>query len=164
MTIGLNRELFVRSSVDFRFLADATLSEERMAGYSGTPLAKKLGIKSRMIIHVVNSPRDYAAIVDPLPDDVIFASKARKDLDLVHIFTASQSELTETLMRYQLKIKQSGAIWVSWPKKASGIFSEVNEDTVREVALPMGLVDTKVCAVDDIWSGLKLVIRKQNRK
>jgi hypothetical protein len=164
MTIGLDRKLFVRSSVDYRSLAEARLSEERMAGYSGTPLAKKLGIKSRMIIHVVNSPRDYGALVDPLPDDVIFASGAGQELDLVHIFTASRSELIETLIRYQLKIKQNGAIWVSWPKKASGIPSEVNEDTVRDLALPMGLVDTKVCAVDEIWSGLKLVIRKENRK
>ncbi len=135
-----------------------------MAGYSGTPLAKKLGIKSGMVVRVVNAPGDYAKLVDPLPEGVVISSKAAKDLGLVHIFTKSRSELLESLMTYQKKIKQDGAIWVSWPKKASGIPSEVTEDTVREVALSLGLVDIKVCAVDETWSGLKLVIRKENRK
>ena len=134
------------------------------AGYSGTPLAKKLGIKSGMVIHVVNGPGDYAALVDPLPENVVISPKAVKDLDLVHVFTKSQSELVESLVTYQKKIKQNGIIWVSWPKKASGIPTEVNEHVVREVALPLGLVDIKVCAVDETWSGLKLVIRKENRK
>jgi hypothetical protein len=136
----------------------------RMSGYSGTPLATKLGIKSRMIVHVVNAPRDYAALVNPLPDNVVISSKAAKELDLVHIFTKSRSELLDLLMTYQKRIKQNGIIWVSWPKKASGVASEVSEDAVRELALPLGLVDTKVCAVDEVWSGLKLVIRKENRK
>jgi hypothetical protein len=135
-----------------------------MSGYSGTALATKLGIKSGMIVRVVNAPGDYAALVDPLPEGVVISSKAGKELDLVHIFTKSRSELFELLMTYQKKIKQNGVIWVSWPKKASGVSSEVNEDTVREVALPLGLVDIKVCAVDDVWSGLKLVIRKEKRK
>ena len=86
------------------------------------------------------------------------------ELDLVHLFTKTRAELLELLEIYKTKIKQNGAIWVSWPKKASGIRSEITEDTVREVALPMGLVDIKVCAVDETWSGLKLVIRKENRK
>ena len=85
-------------------------------------------------------------------------------LDVVHLFTKSRSDLLEGLNRYKCKIKQDGVIWVSWPKKASGIPSEVSENTVRELALPLGLVDIKVCAVDDVWSGLKLVIRKENRK
>jgi hypothetical protein len=135
-----------------------------MPGYSGTPLATKLGIKSGMIVRVVNAPRDYTALVNPLPDRVVISSKAAKELDLVHIFTKSRSELLELLMTYQKKIKQNGVIWVSWPKKASGVSSEVSEDMVRELALPLGLVDTKVCAVDEVWSGLKLVIRKENRK
>jgi hypothetical protein len=135
-----------------------------MPGYSGTPLAAKLGIKSNMTVRVVNAPADYAALVDPLPDGVVISSKDAKELDLVHIFTKSRSELFKLLITYQKKIKQNGVIWVSWPKKASGISSEVSEDAVREVALPLGLVDIKVCAVDDIWSGLKLVIRKANRK
>ncbi len=89
---------------------------------------------------------------------------AKDNIELVHLFTTSRSELIDLLVRYKARIKQDGAIWVSWPKKASGVPSEIAEDTVREVALPMGLVDIKVCAVDDVWSGLKLVIRKAERK
>jgi Protein of unknown function (DUF3052) len=135
-----------------------------MAGYTGTPLAKKLGIKPGMVLHVVNAPSDYAALVGGLPEDVVIAAKCTTDLDLVHIFTKSRAELVQALKKYQGRIKQAGTIWVSWPKKSSGIPSEVTEDTVRDIALPLGLVDIKVCAVDDIWSGLKLVIRKENRK
>ncbi len=134
-----------------------------MAGYSGTPLARKLGIKAGALLHAVHPPANYMALLDPLPENVTFAPNVAEELDLVHLFTKSRSELVELLDQYQGKIKQSGAIWVSWPKKASGIRSEVTEDTVREVALPLGLVDIKVCAVDDIWSALKLVIRKENR-
>ena len=135
-----------------------------MAGYSETPLAKKLGIKPGMIIRVVNAPGDYAALVDPLPEKVVISSKAEHELDVVHIFTKSRSELLASLKTFRRKIKQSGIIWVSWPKKSSGIPSELTDNTVREVALPLGLVDIKVCAVDEIWSGLKLVIRKENRR
>ena len=164
MTIGCRRGLFRRAGIVFDFGQLARKLEEGVAGYSGTPLAKKLGIKADMVVHVVNAPGDYAAIVDPLPEGVVISSKTAGELDLVHVFTKSRSELLESLMTYQKKIKQTGTIWVSWPKKASGIPSEVNEDTVREVALPLGLVDVKVCAVNDVWSGLKLVIRKENRR
>ena len=134
------------------------------AGYSGTPLAKKLGIKPGAVLHPVHAPANYLALLDPLPENVKVSRGVIEDLDLVHLFTKSRTELIELLERYKTKIKQNGAIWVSWPKKTSGIPSEITEDTVREVALPMGLVDIKVCAVDDTWSGLKLVIRKENRK
>jgi len=103
------------------------------------------------------------ALLDSLPENVTVVDRVAKGLDLVHLFTKNRSELRELLIRYKRKIKQNGAIWVSWPKKASGIPSEITEDTVREVALPLGLVDIKVCAVDDVWSALKLVIRKENR-
>jgi hypothetical protein len=135
-----------------------------MAGYSGTPLARKLGIKPGTILHTVNAPADYPTLLDPLPENVTVVHKVKDEIDLVHVFTRKRSELLELLTRYQRRIKQNGAIWVSWPKKSSGIPSEITEDTVREVALPLGLVDIKVCAVDDTWSGLKLVIRKENRK
>jgi hypothetical protein len=138
--------------------------ERPVAGYSGTPLAKKLGIKAGTILHAVQAPADYARLLDPLPENVTVTPKALDELDLVHVFTKKRSELVNLLNRYQSKIKQTGAIWVSWPKKTSGIPSEITEDTVREVALPLGLVDIKVCAVDDVWSGLKLVIRKENRR
>jgi hypothetical protein len=133
-------------------------------GCSGTPLAQKLGINPGMILHVVNAPDDYATLVDPLPEKVVISSTAEPELDLVHIFTKSRSELLALLKTFQGRIKQNGIIWVSWPKKSSGFPSEVTENTVREVALPLGLVDIKVCAVDKIWSGLKLVIRKENRR
>ncbi len=134
-----------------------------MAGYSGTPLAKKLGIKPGTVISAVNAPRDYAALLEPLPENVTFVEQTAAELDVAHLFTRTRSELAELLGRYRRKIKQSGAIWVSWPKRASGFASEVTEDTVREFALPLGLVDIKVCAVDDTWSALKLVVRKENR-
>ena len=135
-----------------------------MAGYSGTPLAKKLGIKPGTRLLAVNAPADYAALLDPLPENVALLRTGSDELDVVHLFTKTRSELIKLIDRYMTKIKQEGAIWVSWPKKASGIPTEVNEDTVREVALPLGLVDIKVCAVDETWSGLKLVIRKENRR
>jgi Protein of unknown function (DUF3052) len=135
-----------------------------VAGYSGTPLARKLGIKPGTILHIVNAPGDYAALLDPLPENVTVVDKVAEELDQVHLFTKNRSELLELLTRYRRQIKQNGAIWVSWPKKASGIRSEITEDTVREVALPLGLVDIKVCAFDDVWSALKLVIRKENRR
>jgi hypothetical protein len=135
-----------------------------VAGYSGTPLAKKLGIKPGTVFRAVNAPADYTALLAPLPENAILAPKDVKDLDVVHLFTSTRSELIKLIDRYKTRIKQNGAIWVSWPKKASGIPSQITEDTVREIALPQGLVDIKVCAVDEIWSGLKLVIRKENRK
>jgi hypothetical protein len=99
-----------------------------------------------------------------LPEQVKISPKAEEELDMVHVFTTSRRKLVAALETFQKKIKQNGIIWVSWPKKSSGVGSEVTEDTVRELALPLGLVDIKVCAVDEIWSGLKLVIRKENRR
>ena len=135
-----------------------------MAGYSGTPLAKKLGIKAGMVLRTENAPANYAALLDPLPENVTITTGNAKELDLIHVFATTRSELARSLGIFLKKIKQNGVIWVSWPKKASGIRSEITEDTVREIALPLGLVDIKVCAVDDVWSGLKLVIRRENRK
>jgi hypothetical protein len=134
-----------------------------MAGYSGTPLAKKLGIKPGTLLCVVNAPANYAALLAPLPENVWIVPEAADELDIVHVFVKRRSELVELINVYKDKIKQNGAIWVSWPKKAAKITTDVTEDTVREVALPLGLVDIKVCAVDEVWSGLKLVIRKENR-
>ena len=134
-----------------------------MAGYSGTPLSKKLGIKPGTVLHVVNAPADYAALLEPLPENVAIVREATDGLDLVHVFAKRRSDLVDLINIYKSKIKQNGMIWVSWPKKAAKIATDVTEDTVREVALPLGLVDIKVCAVDEVWSGLKLVIRKENR-
>jgi hypothetical protein len=135
-----------------------------VAGYSGTPLAKKLGIKPGTLLRAVNAPADYSELLAPLPENVTLVPTDVKDLDVVHLFTKTRSELIKLIDRYKTRIKQNGAIWISWPKKSSGIPTEITEHTVREIALPQGLVDIKVCAVDETWSGLKLVIRKENRK
>ncbi len=133
------------------------------AGYSGTPLAKKLGIKAGAEILPVNAPAHYAKLVAPLPEKAKFVDKLSAATDIVHVFTASKSELAKLLKAWRGKIKADGVVWVSWPKKAAKVPTDVTEDTVREVALPLGFVDIKVCAVDEVWSGLKLVIRKELR-
>jgi len=134
-----------------------------MAGYSGTPLAKKLGIKKGDKIFTKNSPKHYWEFVAPLPLGVEVTTRLSNDLDIVHFFTHKRSELEKSLPTLMKKIKQNGMIWISWPKKASKLPTDITEDVIREVALPLGLVDIKVCAVDEIWSGLKLVIRKELR-
>ena len=135
-----------------------------MAGYSATPLAKKLGIKEGSRIFLAGAPGDYRKLVAPLPDGVVTAARMSGDVDLVHVFSTQKSHLRKTLHACLAKLKQNGMIWVSWPKKSSKVPTDITEDTIREVALPLGLVDVKVCAVDEIWSGLKLVIRKEYRK
>ena len=134
-----------------------------MAGYSGTPLVKKLGIKPGFRIKTRNAPPNYRDLIAPLPEGVQLSATLRTNIDLWHLFTAAEGELARSLPKAQQQIKQDGMIWVSWPKKSSGVPSQVTEDTIHAVALPLGLVDVKVCAVDATWSGLKLVIRKENR-
>lgn len=134
-----------------------------MVGYSGTPLAKKLGIKEGFTVLTVDAPENYPDLLDPLPANVTLTETPSKDLDFIHFFTNSRDELFRGLAKYKNLIKQDGTIWVSWYKKAAKLPTEITEDTVREAALPIGLVDVKVCAVDEKWSGLKLVIRKENR-
>lgn len=133
------------------------------AGYSGTPLAKKLGFKAGFAVCTVNAPDNYLELVEPLPEDVTITDKPVPGCDLVHFFTNSRDELFRGLAQYRDLIKQDGTIWVSWYKKAARLPTEITEDLVREAAFPLGLVDVKVCAVDERWSGLKLVIRKENR-
>jgi hypothetical protein len=133
------------------------------AGYSGTPLAKKLGIKEGMKVVVVDAPENYAALLDPLPADVNIIETLDADTDLLHLFTNTRDGLFRGLADARNLIKQNGTIWVSWYKKAAKLQTEITEDTVREAAFPLGLVDVKVCAVDEKWSGLKLVIRRENR-
>jgi Protein of unknown function (DUF3052) len=135
-----------------------------MAGYSGTPLAKKLGIKSGFTVFADGAPADYALLLAPIPDDVKFVRKLTSAVDLIHLFTKSAAELAAKLRVWRHGMKSDGTIWVSWPKKASKVPTDITEDEIRDVALPMGLVDVKVCAVDETWSGLKLVIRKELRR
>ncbi len=134
-----------------------------MAGYSGTPLSKKLGIKPGARVRVSRAPENYDDLLAPLPDDAVVSARFRLPVDILHIFVESRVELQAALERGLRQIQPDGAIWVSWPKKKSSVATDVTEDVVRDLALPMSLVDVKVCAVDDMWSGLKLVIRKDHR-
>ena len=134
-----------------------------MTGYSGTPLAKKLGVKESTSVLVVSAPEGYFSLLEPLPDGVKFGKQLTATTDIVHIFTTSKGELRQFLAECRGKLKSTGMIWVSWPKKAAKVPTDITEDTIREVALPMGFVDIKVCAVDEVWSGLKLVVRKELR-
>ena len=134
-----------------------------MVGYSGTPLARKLGIKGGHTILLETAPDNYDELVAPLPDGVRRADQPGADIDLYHLFTPSRGKLQASLQLYRDAMRPDAVIWVSWPKKSSGVPSEITEDVIRDVALPMGLVDVKVCAVDKTWSGLKLVLRKENR-
>jgi hypothetical protein len=135
-----------------------------MPGYSGTPLARKLGIKDGHRVRLSNAPANYLDLVAPLPGGVTISNRLRSDIDIWHFFTSSKAELKTKLPTLMKSVFPDGVIWVSWPKKSSGVASTVTEDTIREIALPIGLVDIKVCAVDDTWSGLKLVVRKELRK
>jgi hypothetical protein len=134
-----------------------------MAGYSGTPLVAKLGIKPGLRVALVGAPDAYRALLEPLPPGVTITKRATARTDLVHVFTTRRTELAQALASYRESLEPDAVIWVSWPKKASGVPTEVTEHTVRELALPLGLVDVKVCAVTEVWSGLKLVVRKALR-
>ena len=135
-----------------------------MAGYSATPLVKKLGIKAGDVLYVKNAPADYAELCAGLPPDTSVVKRLSGAPRFTHLFTASRAELAAELAKLRKRIAQDGVIWVSWPKKSSAVASDLNEDDIRRAALPRGLVDVKVCAVDETWSGLKLVIRRENRK
>ena len=133
------------------------------AGYSGTPLVRKLGFKPGMRVHYVAPPGDFDALVGELPDGVRVLARPAPGLDLVVLFVRSRAELERRLGGLHAKLSQDGMLWVAWPKRASKVPTDMTEDVVRDVALPRGLVDVKVCAIDATWSGLKLVIRKELR-
>jgi hypothetical protein len=134
-----------------------------MAGYSETPLVKKLGIKPDFDIAFVNAPENFVKQLD-LPSDVNVRSLSKaRDLDFILVFVTSQRILTTAFAHYSLKIKANGMFWVSWPKKTSGVQTDLTENIVRDIGLAAGLVDVKVCAIDDVWSGLKFVYRLKDR-
>ncbi|MGP8033290.1 MAG: DUF3052 domain-containing protein [Steroidobacteraceae bacterium] len=134
-----------------------------MSGYSGTPLAKKLGIGPGCRLFLRDAPDNYAALVAPLPEGVRVVSRVAADTDIIHVFATRRAQLERALGSSLKAMRADAVIWVSWPKKSSAVASEITEDTVRELALPLELVDIKVCAVDDTWSGLKLVVRRSAR-
>jgi hypothetical protein len=133
------------------------------SGYSGTPLAKKLGIIANAKVACFGEPPEYKTLLSPIPSGVAFGAKVTAETDIIHVFETNEAALSKTLARLRTKIRKDGAIWVSWPKKASKVPPDITEDTIRAVALPLGFVDIKVCAVSEVWSGLKLVIRKELR-
>jgi hypothetical protein len=133
------------------------------SGYSGTPLAKKLGIGSGCRLYLRDAPPNYAALVAPLPAGVRVVPRVGADTDLIHVFATRREQLERALRASLPAMRADAVLWVSWPKKSSSLASELSEDQVRELALPLGLVDVKVCAVDETWSGLKLVVRKSAR-
>jgi hypothetical protein len=142
-------------------------------GYSGTPLAKKLGIKDGMRVALIHAPAHYWKLFEDQPEGLsvlevgptakVAAKLKNESVEVAHVFATEAKALADSLPVLMGAIARNGTIWVSWPKKASKVPTDITEDTIREVALPLGLVDVKVCAVDETWSGLKLVIRKELR-
>jgi hypothetical protein len=135
-----------------------------MAGYSSTPLWQKLGYKTGMDAYVDGGPEQYLALLS-LPADVKvrWLIRPKPGLKFVHLFATAAAGLKTRLKSYRMKIAPDGVVWVSWPKKASQVTTDIMGDRIREIALPMGFVDIKVCAVDETWSGLKLMIRRTER-
>lgn len=136
-----------------------------MAGYSGTPLVKKLGIKDGFRVGLVNAPNGFAKELEPFPPDAkISATPLPKRLDLIVLFADCQRTLKAEFPRLAKKLTANGTLWIAWPKKASGVVTDLSDNSVRQIGLEAGLVDVKVCAVNDIWSGLKFVYRLKDRK
>ena len=133
------------------------------AGYSGTPLPRKLGIKEGARVAFPQAPDDFRATLGEVPDGVDVRPHARGPLDVIVFFTVRRAELEGRIARLMAALDPAGGLWIAWPKRASGVDTDMTEDVVREVALPLGLVDNKVCAIDHTWSGLRLVIRLENR-
>jgi hypothetical protein len=133
------------------------------SGYSGTPLVKKLGWTPEVPIVLMGAPPDYARWLGPEGRDLVFATRASRATAAAHLFVTRRAALQSRLTQWRGLIAPAGMLWVSWPKQASGVATDITEDVIRAVALPMGWVDVKVCAVTEVWSGLKLVIRKEQR-
>ena len=134
-----------------------------MAGYSSTPLSKKLGIKPGQHIRIIDAPENFMESLMPLPECEINSSR-KKEFDIVHIFVKQFARLKKEFPELRKSISQSGMIWISWPKKSSKVETDLDENIIRNYGLSIGLVDVKVCAVDDVWSGLKFVIPVKDRK
>jgi hypothetical protein len=135
-----------------------------MTGYSGTPLPQKLGIKPGLTVVTINGPANYRRLLGAIPEGVTFCDRLKADSSFVHVFIKTRTELEKRLPALREKVADTGTVWVSWLKKSAGVPTDVTEDVVRAVALPLGFVDVKVCAIDETWSGLKLMVRRENRK
>ena len=135
-----------------------------MAGYSATPLARKLGIKQGHVIALLDAPPTLPELLAPLPDEThVRTSLDGGPFDVVVCFTTKRDDLVRRIAQVQPVLAMAGGLWIAWPKKASKMPTEVTDETVREVALPVGLVDNKVCAIDETWTGLRLVLRRELR-
>lgn len=134
-----------------------------MAGYSGTPLPKKLGIKEGSRIALVNAPKDFESELGELPDNVEFIKRPVKSLDIILFFVLNERALARDFAKLATKLTANGMIWIAWPKKSSGVATDLSEQVVRQIGLDAGLVDVKVCAIDETWSGLKFVYRLKDR-
>jgi hypothetical protein len=134
-----------------------------MAGYSRTPLPQKLGIKADQKVATIGAPAGYRKLLAPLPTGVSFTTKIVAETPFVHLFATKRQTLEKELKSLRQLLADTGVLWVSWPKKSSGLATDVTEDVIREACLPLGFVDVKVCAVDETWSGLKLMIRREER-
>jgi hypothetical protein len=133
------------------------------AGYSGTPLAKKLGIRAGTCLLLLDAPAAYTELFDVFPAGVTLETAPGQAVDIVHLFVTRKEALRQHLSSLRHTLNPAAMVWVSWPKKAAKLPTDITEDTIRELALPMGWVDVKVCAVSAVWSGLKLVVRKDLR-
>jgi hypothetical protein len=133
-------------------------------GYSGTPLVKKLGIKPGMKLLTINAPKYYRLWLGDLPKDAVLVTKTNNPVEAAHVFATDSAFLNLTLSKLRHELKQNGFVWISWPKKSAKIPTNITDDVIREIALPLGFVDVKVCAVSEVWSGLKLVIRVSERQ
>lgn len=134
-----------------------------MAGYSGTPLVKKLGLKEGSVVALVDPPPGFDSLLVGLPDDITFRSQLRGRIDIVVSFFDQRSAFERRLPAVTKAMDRDGSWWVCWPKKASKVPTDMTEDVVREVVLPVGLVDVKVAAIDEVWSGLKVMWRRDRR-
>jgi hypothetical protein len=134
-----------------------------VAGYSGTPLAKKLGIAPTMTITAIGAPDDLREWLAPMPPDVQWVGGGKARLDLAIVFVTRRAEVERRFPTLAGRVQPEGAIWIAWPKKASGLVTDVTENVLREIILPTGYVDTKVCAISEVWSGLKFVLRRELR-
>lgn len=134
-----------------------------MAGYSGTPLPKKLGLKEGSRIALINAPNDFARELGELPPDAQIVTRVTKPIDIALLFVLTERALLRDFDKLAKKLASNGMIWVAWPKKASGVATDLSEQRVRTIGLDRGLVDVKICAIDEVWSGLKFVIRLKDR-
>ena len=139
------------------------MTKSASSGYSGTPLPRKLGITHGTRLLALNKPPAYPGILGDLPPGATFVSRAGASVDIAHLFAVRRAELERQLKRLRASLRPDAVVWVSWPKKAAKVPTDITEDVIRAVTLPMGFVDVKVCAVTDVWSGLKLTVRKELR-